>query len=127
MIGTETLDIRQGDILFIEDIDEMLYHLDRMLLHMDRAGILARISGLCVGGLTDMRDNTLDFGFSSDNPYGSSAEQIVAERVAKYDFPVLFDLPCGHGKRNAPLLFGSSISIAVNSEGGELGPLRQGE
>src|SRR6056297_1783854 len=48
-----------GKILFIEDLDEYLYHVDRMMINLKRSGLLANLKGLILGGLTDMRDNAV--------------------------------------------------------------------
>ncbi|NNC84373.1 MAG: hypothetical protein HKN79_12425, partial [Flavobacteriales bacterium] len=120
LIGTSDFPVQSGDILIIEEVDEMLYHLDRMLLHLDRAGVLSSIAGLCVGDMTDMRDNTKAYGFSSDNPYGLSAEEIIAERLKASAIPVGFGLPCGHGVRNHPLLLGAPVEMTVGANGTEL-------
>lgn len=117
MIGTASMPVDEGDVLFIEDVDEMLYHLDRMMLHLKRSGVLGRISGLLVGGMTDMRDNTLEHGFSQDNPYGKRAYDIIIEHCNSLSIPMAFGLPCGHGNRNRPLLMGASVDMNVNASG----------
>ncbi|MBQ9417922.1 MAG: LD-carboxypeptidase [Bacteroidales bacterium] len=99
-----------GKILLLEDLDEYLYHLDRMMLNLRRNGMLQGLAGLIVGGLTDMRDNAV--------PFGRSAEQIVAEAVAPYSFPVAFGVPIGHlGLRNHALPLGTPVSLHVEPSG----------
>jgi muramoyltetrapeptide carboxypeptidase len=36
-------------ILFIEDLDEYLYHIDRMMMNLKRNGCLENIKGIVVG------------------------------------------------------------------------------
>jgi muramoyltetrapeptide carboxypeptidase LdcA involved in peptidoglycan recycling len=36
-------------ILFIEDLDEYLYHIDRMMMNLKRNGCLESIKGIVVG------------------------------------------------------------------------------
>ena len=88
----------EGKILFLEDLDEYLYHIDRMLLNFEQRGIFEKISGLIVGGFSEMHDNDISFG--------KSAYEILAEKASKYNIPSLFGFPAGHQKHNFPLIFG---------------------
>ncbi len=97
-----------GKILFIEDLDEYLYHIDRMMLTLKRSGKLKSLAGLIVGGMTDMKDNTV--------PFGKSAEEIILEAVAEYDYPVCFGFPAGHIRDNRPLIFGRETELRVSEE-----------
>lgn len=96
-----------GTILFLEDLDEYLYHIDRMLLNLKRSGKLKNLAGLIIGGMDDMKDNTIAFG--------KNAETIIAEAVAEYDFPVAFGFPAGHGTQNYALVFGKQATLHVSS------------
>lgn len=95
-----------GKILFIEDLDEYLYHIDRMILSLKRAGKLSGLKGLIVGGMNDMKDNLV--------PFGKNAEQIIAEHVAEFDYPVLFGFPAGHDAKNLALPLGKTVRLEVN-------------
>ena len=97
-----------GKILFIEDLDEYLYHIDRMMMNLKRNGKLDRLAGLIVGGMSDMNDNTI--------PYGKNAEEIVAEHCAEYDYPVCFGFPAGHIARNLTLKLGLDAQLTVNND-----------
>jgi muramoyltetrapeptide carboxypeptidase len=94
-----------GKILFIEDLDEYLYHIDRMMMQLKRSGKLAGLRGLIVGGMSDMRDNAI--------PFGKIAEEIIAEAVSEYDFPVCMNFPAGHIQNNQPLVMGGRVSMEV--------------
>jgi muramoyltetrapeptide carboxypeptidase len=95
----------EGKILFIEDIDEYLYHIDRMMLSLKRAGKLSNLAGLLVGGMTDMKDNTI--------PFGKNAEEIIVSHVSEYNYPVCFGFPSGHDKVNLPLVMGRNCEMTV--------------
>jgi muramoyltetrapeptide carboxypeptidase len=97
-----------GKILFIEDIDEYLYHIDRMMLQLKRAGKLAHLAGLLVGDFTKMRDNEIAFG--------SDFEHIIREHCETYNFPIAFNFPAGHGVRNLPLKLGATHCLTVENE-----------
>ncbi|MFZ4521761.1 MAG: S66 peptidase family protein [Bacteroidales bacterium] len=97
-----------GKILFLEDVDEYLYHIDRMMMNLRRAGKLEKLKGLVVGGMTRMNDNSIAFG--------KSACEIVADAVKDYKFPVCYDFPAGHQDNNLALLLGREVHFMVGRE-----------
>jgi len=98
-----------GKILFLEDLDEYLYHVDRMMMNLKRSGMLSELTGLIIGGMTEMNDN--------DVPFGVNAEEIIADSVTEYSYPVCFGFPAGHIKNNQPLILGRTASLKVVSDG----------
>ena len=112
LTGSESDINTDGKILFIEDLDEYLYHVDRMMQNLKRSGKLDYLTGLIIGGLTEMKDNTI--------PYGSSAEEIILEAVADYDYPVCFGFPTGHFDDNRALILGREATLNVSNEMSEL-------
>jgi muramoyltetrapeptide carboxypeptidase len=96
----------ENTILFIEDLDEYLYHLDRMMQNLKRNGMLAKLSGLVVGGMNDMNDNTI--------PFGKTAKEIIYDAVADYTYPVCFDFPAGHVNENNTLILGRKCELVVS-------------
>ena len=108
LMGSETFPETDGKILFIEEVDEYIYHIDRMMHCLKRAGKLDRLKGLIVGGLTQIKDNT--------HPFGMTAEQVIAEAVSEYDYPVCFGFPAGHFDDNRALFFGQKSIIKVDSK-----------
>lgn len=96
-----------GKILFIEDLDEYLYHIDRMMMQLKLSGKLKNLAGLIVGGMSDMKDNQI--------PFGKTAEEIIFNAIKDYDYPVCFNFPAGHIDRNLALYFGKKASLIVNS------------
>jgi muramoyltetrapeptide carboxypeptidase len=97
----------KGKILFIEDIDEYLYHIDRMMMSLKRCGCLDNLNGLIVGGMTKMRDN--------DIPWGKNANQIIEDVTKGYSFPVLYNFPAGHIHDNRALIFGKQVSLELTA------------
>jgi muramoyltetrapeptide carboxypeptidase len=108
LMGTPSEPDTTGKILFIEDLDEYLYHVDRMMMNLKRAGKLARLSGLIVGGMSKMNDNVIPFGFT--------ANEIIAETVSEYKYPVCFDFPAGHVEPNLALILGRKATLKVGKE-----------
>ncbi len=101
-----------GKILFLEDLDEYLYHVDRMILSLKRAGKFRGLKGLIVGSMSVMRDNEI--------PFGKDAEEIISEHVYEYDFPVCYGFPAGHDIKNYALLFGKTAELVVEKYSAEL-------
>ena len=95
----------KGKILFIEDLDEYLYHIDRMMYQLKRAGKLKGLAGLVVGGMNDMKDNTV--------PFGKTPEEIIHEAVKEYKFPVCFNFPAGHIELNYAFCHGRKVELSV--------------
>ena len=108
MQGTRCELSTDGKILFLEDIDEFLYHTDRMMLQLKLSGKLDNLAGLVLGNFTDMKDN--------ESPFGKTIREIVAEAVEEYDFPVCYDFPAGHNEKNMALAFGQRWELDVNEQ-----------
>jgi muramoyltetrapeptide carboxypeptidase len=107
-IGSKSMPSFEGKILFLEDLDEYLYHIDRMMQNLKRSGLLSQIRGLIVGGMSDMNDNSVAFG--------KTAEEIIADAVSDYNYPVCFHFPAGHLETNLPLIFGKKAELSVTSK-----------
>ncbi|MCF8296051.1 MAG: LD-carboxypeptidase [Saprospiraceae bacterium] len=105
LIGSPSDINTEEKFLFIEDLDEYLYHIDRMMMNLKRAGKLENIAGLIVGGMSDMNDNEV--------PYGKTAKEIIAEIIETYNYPVLFDFPAGHIEDNRALILGRNARLSV--------------
>ncbi|NNL16767.1 MAG: LD-carboxypeptidase [Flavobacteriaceae bacterium] len=108
LLGSETSLNTRDKILFIEDLDEYLYHVDRMMQNLKRNGYFENLKGLIVGSMSDMNDNTI--------PFGKTAEQIVFDLCKDYDFPICFNFPAGHINDNRALIMGSNVELKVNNE-----------
>jgi muramoyltetrapeptide carboxypeptidase len=106
LMGTPSEPDTNGKILFLEDVDEYLYHIDRMMMNLKRAGKLSKLNGLIVGGMDRMNDNEI--------PFGKTAYEIISEAVAEYHYPVCYDFPAGHGEINLALILGRRIRFKVD-------------
>lgn len=108
LLGSKSDVDTSGKILFIEDLDEYLYHIDRMMMALKRAGKLVHLAGLIVGGMSKMRDNEV--------PFGKTAEEIIMDVVSEYDYPVYVGFPAGHTDDNRALILGRNVSMKVGEE-----------
>lgn len=106
LMGSDIFPETDGKILFIEEVDEYIYHIDRLMHVLRRAGKLEKLKGFIVGGLTQIHDNT--------HPFGQTAEEVIAEAVKAYDYPLCFGFPAGHFSDNRAMVFGlnSRLSLA---------------
>lgn len=114
-LGSKTQLETKGKILFLEDVDEMLYHVDRMLMALKRAGMFEDLAGLVLGGFTQMKDNTKAFGFSIDNPWGKEVHDMVREHF-KHQIPIATEMPAGHLNDNRAFYMGMRAELVVEKE-----------
>ncbi|MFM7177349.1 MAG: LD-carboxypeptidase, partial [Bacteroidota bacterium] len=108
LAGTPSDLLTKGKILFLEDLDEYLYHIDRMMMNLKRSGKLQGLKALVVGGMTDMKDNAI--------PFGKTAEEIILDAVKEYNYPVAFGISSGHIERNEPLVLGRKMKLVVGEK-----------
>ena len=99
-------------ILFIEDLDEYLYHLDRMCMGLKRSGLFAQLSGVIVGAFSQMHDNEI--------PWGKSAYEILADHLSPLNIPIAYHFPAGHIADNRALPFGKMAHLHVDAAGTKL-------
>ena len=76
-----------------------------MMMNLKRSGKLHDLAGLIVGGMTDMSDNAV--------PFGKNAEEIIAEHIAEFDYPVCFNFPAGHIADNRAVVLGKVTKMIV--------------
>lgn len=107
LTGTSSQLNTTGKFLFIEDLDEYLYHIDRIMMNLKRAGLFDGCKGVLVGGMSDMNDNTI--------PFGRTAKEIIRDQLNAYDFPIVFGIPAGHIKRNLALIMNREAQLSVKS------------
>ena len=108
LLGTSSDIKTKGKILFIEDVGEYIYNIDRMLYQLKRNGKLDKITGLIVGGFTDMKDTTI--------PFGQTVYEVIRDIVKEYDYPVCFDFPVSHGMENFALKIGAKYNLTVGNK-----------
>lgn len=109
IVGSASEADYKGKIIFIEDLDEYLYHIDRMMMNLERNNYFKDVKGIIIGGMTKMRDN--------DIPWGHDALQIIQDITKEYKIPICFNFPAGHIKDNRALVFGKQITLDVTAAG----------
>jgi len=105
VIGSKSDINYDGKILFLEDVNEYFYSIDRMMIQLKRSEKLKNLAGLIVGSFSDCKDN--------DVPFGMTANEIIQEALATYDFPVCYGFPVGHGADNWAMPCGREMRLLV--------------
>jgi len=109
LLGSKSDINTEGKILFIEDLDEYLYHIDRMVINMHRNDKFRNLKGMIIGSMSDMHDNSISFGYT--------AEAIIFNYIKEYNFPVCFDFPSGHIDDNRSIKLGVDSVLDINTNG----------
>ncbi len=108
LLGSKSAIDTKDKILFIEDLDEYLYHIDRMMYNLKRNGYFKNVKGIIVGSMTDMHDNEI--------PFGQNEVQIITEIAKENRIPIVFQFPAGHQKDNRTLILGQQVAFEVNEK-----------
>lgn len=108
LLGSKSSINTKDKILFIEDLDEYLYHIDRMMYNLKRNGYFENAKGIIVGSMRDMHDNEI--------PFGQNEVQIITAIAKEYQIPIAFEFCAGHQKDNRTLILGSQVEFEVNDK-----------
>lgn len=101
LIGTPWFPDLQGAILMIEDCGEALYRIDRIITHLKLSGALRGLAGLVLGQFTDCGEQCKIW-------------EMVLRQVEEFHFPVIADLPFGHGLENEVIPFGVPFRLSTH-------------
>lgn len=110
--GTNSAVDMRGKLLFMEDLDEYIYHIDRMMMNLRKSDWLKGVQGIIIGGMSDMNDNAVS--------YGQTAEEIIRQRTEDLGIPVAFNFPAGHIEPNKAIYFGRKCHLLVSESGSKL-------
>jgi len=108
LTGTASQIKQSNYILFLEDLDEYLYHIDRMMMNLKRAGMYEGCKAVLIGGMSDMNDNTI--------PYGKTAKEIIKDNLLEFGIPVIFGFSAGHIIPNQAIIMGREVKITRNEQ-----------
>ena len=107
LVGTPACPDLSGHILVIEEIGERPYRIDRMLTQLLQAGALDGVVGVGVGHLSGCEES----GAQVRRVPAPSALDVIAERTAALQIPVIGGLPIGHQAPNYALRIGSAVTL----------------
>ena len=99
LVGTGFMPDLTGAVLFLEETNEPLYRIDRMLTHLALTGVFDRIAGFLAGDFTGTDDRS------------EAVQDLLMERLAPFEMPVVWGLGAGHGERNLPLPIGLHATL----------------
>jgi muramoyltetrapeptide carboxypeptidase len=85
-----------------------------MVMNLKLSGWFRSLAGLVVGGMADMHNR------NEADPFGQSAEEIIAEAVRGTKYPVCFNFPAGHIPDNRTLVLGVKAKLSVTESGATL-------
>jgi len=109
MLALPSFHIPENAVLFLEDLDEYLYHMDRMMASLYYSGKLGKFKAVMAGSFSDMNDHTI--------PFGMNASEILQHWCSKAQVELVEELPFGHTKTNYPIVLGSPSKIAWTHQG----------
>ena len=108
LIGSKNAIDTNGKILFLEDVGEYHYNIDRLLIQCKNAGLFDNLAGLVIGGFTDLKDPSTDFG--------ASAYEIIKEHILGDTYPICFDFPISHSLANFAIKQGQVYNLAISEQ-----------
>ncbi|SFT84188.1 muramoyltetrapeptide carboxypeptidase [Lishizhenia tianjinensis] len=105
MLGTDAHPNYNNAILYLEEVGEHLYAIDRMFFALQKAGILRKLKGLIIGGMTNIGDTTPGFG--------QPLEEMIKKHFRFRKLPIAFDFMAGHINDNRALRLGANYRLKV--------------
>ncbi|NUR85258.1 MAG: LD-carboxypeptidase [Nonomuraea sp.] len=101
-IGSDTSLPAKGAILFLEDVDELLFRLDRILTQLRRASYSDGVAGVLLGTFTECGDPR-------------DVERLLVDRFADLGVPVLAGADIGHNVPTQTLPLGVPARLDTDS------------
>lgn len=110
MIGTPWISSFRDHILFLEDTGERPYKVDRMLFQCFSSGLFENIKGVLIG----------DFSENVRPEEQHLFTMVYNEYFKGIDYPVISNLPFGHGKEKPTIPIGGNAYIDTRTRTIEL-------
>ncbi len=111
LTGSQYFPNLKNKLLILEDINEPVYKLDRMFWQLSNIGVFENIKGLILNCFPN------SFRDEDDKNYFLSR---VLYYCQKYNFPVIYDLPLGHGENLESVELGRTFLIDAQEKEGFL-------
>jgi muramoyltetrapeptide carboxypeptidase len=98
LLGTPLEPDLADHILLLEEISEHMYAIDRAMFHITASPNIARVAGIRLGRVNDVRPNEPDFG--------RAAEEVVRDWCSRAGISFLGPCDIGHDSANRVVPFG---------------------
>jgi muramoyltetrapeptide carboxypeptidase len=108
LLGTPYFPDPSGAILFIEEIGEQPYRVDGLFAQLRLSGVLERISGLVIGGITDAEP-------APGRP-SLDLRDVLRHYMQFVDGPVASKLPYGHFQPKVPMPVGVRVRLEADDQ-----------
>ncbi|MCL2932669.1 MAG: LD-carboxypeptidase [Trichodesmium sp. MAG_R03] len=108
LLGTKYQPDLGGTILALEDVNEAPYRIDRMLTQWRMAGLLDQVKGIALGRFSQCSPGAM-------NHTEFTVEEVLRDRLADLNIPIVSEFPFGHDSPNAAL----PVGIEANLDGDE--------
>ncbi|NNE46558.1 MAG: LD-carboxypeptidase [Rhodothermales bacterium] len=117
LVGSRYFPDPTDAILFIEEVGEPPYRIDGLLAQLHLSGVLDRIGGLVIGGITDAEP--------PDGKPSLMLDDILNHYFDLVDGPVASGLSYGHFQPKVPMPVGTRMRLNVRGETARLVALEQ--
>ncbi|MGD1713571.1 S66 peptidase family protein [Dapis sp. BLCC M172] len=104
LLGTKYQPDLTGTILALEDVNEAPYRIDRMLTHWRMAGVFQQVKGIALGRFSQCSPGRME-------RTEFTVEEVLCDRLADLNIPIVSDLPFGHDGSNAALPLGVEANL----------------
>jgi len=99
-------EIKEGDILFIEDTAKTASHMEKLFSLLKVSGIFEKVSGIILG----------KHELFNDQGTGKEPYEIIKEVLDKREIPCLTKFDCGHTHPMFTLPIGSTIELDASNK-----------
>jgi muramoyltetrapeptide carboxypeptidase len=104
LLGTKYQPDLGGTILALEDVNEAPYRIDRMLTQWRMAGLLDQVKGIALGRFSQCSPGAM-------NHTEFTVEEVLRDRLADLNIPIVSEFPFGHDSPNAALPVGIEADL----------------
>jgi muramoyltetrapeptide carboxypeptidase len=91
----------------IEDVSEAPYRIDRMLTQLHLSGVFNGVRGIVFGDSPTCE--------KPEDDEGQALREVIKERLASLNVPLVYGFPCGHTDYRATLPLGAAVVLDADN------------